>query len=230
MAWARRCLLGMRGSSLCPQYRCFPSAALYYPAVSYSLARHVQQQYHPSSNKMTLATEEGKELASESKENVLNKDDHHQESPNTATATTTTSEKVISAEELQNAAQRAEQEVEEKRELEQLLRTVLWRGFRSIVLFVLAMTAFFVVVKKKGSESRVMRYLQELSEKQKRKQVSEQDKAMKEAISKTEQLRKEMDESTWYVKDKKETGDIDPEFAVQQRKQLLEQQQQAKQQ
>jgi len=188
----------------------------------------VQQQY-PFPNKMkfaTTATEEGKGSPIESKENVSNKDKHQESS---ATETSTTSEKIISAEELQNAAQRAEQEAEEKKELEQLLRTVIWRGFRSIVLFVLAMTAFFVVVKKKGSESRVMRYLQELSEKQKRNQETKQDKAMKEAILKTEQLKKDMDESTWYVKDKKEIGDIDTEFAVQQRKQLLEQQQ-AKQQ
>ncbi len=125
-------------------------------------------------------------------------------------------EKVISIEELQRAAQKAQQEAKTRKEMENLLKTVIYRGARSIALFVLAFSAFFYVVKQKGSESRIVRYLEALrrtrgdheSENDEEQQLSEQEKVLKrQALEKTEQLKREMKDATWYMSDDSDDSD-----------------------
>lgn len=134
--------------------------------------------------------------------------------PNTSTTNTNSesneTEKIISVEELQRAAQKAQQYAETRKEMEQLLKTVIFRGSRALLLFIVAFSAFFYVVKQKGSESRIVRYLEGLrrsrgtDEPESEEEMTEQERALKEAMEKTEKLKREMKDSTWYMEDDEE--------------------------
>lgn len=70
-------------------------------------------------------------------------------------------QKVKTVEEIKAEIEEQERRLKELQEVEVLLRATIYRGLRATIFAVLAFAAFFVVLQKRGKDSRFLKFLEE---------------------------------------------------------------------
>jgi hypothetical protein len=70
-------------------------------------------------------------------------------------------EKILTVEEIRNQEMKEKEELENKRNIEVLVRKLIFRAIRSLILLFIATLSFFIVIDSKGKESSLIKYLEE---------------------------------------------------------------------